>query len=362
MEENGYQLLQHELEANEVMKVRREVGVYPSSYPCLEFMGATGILQDFRTLISNAGLENFLDDEPYQYAKLTMGVVQDFSCDLSSSNPMVHYRIYNKTVNLPFGYFCAAIRVPQWGSLKKIKERPEPLMELYKEICNGRSFTDEDGKIRSIHFPCIRYFAHFISKCVLARKTASKMSSHDLAFLSAALKLDRTYNLGALIAYRFATNREKGEICGGLIASRLLAFHGVEPHHSDIRFPIERLDFASMKQHKFISSHANLKRLSFELTFVRTTRWKTTRSERTINLPAPLLFNLNNRGGWSLTENELDAYIEEHPQQVEGDEEEAGAQPHQQPAYDYEPSTSSTSQAPNVGDGSGWDFSSPWKR
>jgi hypothetical protein len=92
-------------------------------------------------------------------------------------------------------------------------------MDLYEEICQGRSFSGESGKIQNILFPSIQYFAYFITKCVLARKTASKLSSYDLAFISAALKRDRTYNLGALIAFRFAANHEKGGVCGGLIAS-----------------------------------------------------------------------------------------------------------------------------------------------
>jgi hypothetical protein len=91
MEENGYQLIQQELEVHEVMKVHREEGVFPSIYPCSEFMSAAGILQDFQTLISNAGLENFIDGEPHQYAKLTMSVVQDFRFSWSSPNPIVHY-------------------------------------------------------------------------------------------------------------------------------------------------------------------------------------------------------------------------------------------------------------------------------
>jgi hypothetical protein len=86
---------------------------------------------------------------------------------------MVYSKIYNKTVNLPFDDFCAAIKVPQWGSRKKINERPRPLMDLYEEICQGRSFLDESGKIRSINLPSIRYFAYFIAKCVLARKTVT---------------------------------------------------------------------------------------------------------------------------------------------------------------------------------------------
>jgi hypothetical protein len=193
-------------------------------------MNAAGILQDFQTLISNAGLKHFIDDEPHQYAKLTMSMVQDFRFSWSSSNTMVHYKIYNKSMDLPFDVFCAAIRVPQWGSREKMRERPMPLMDLYEEICQGRSFSGESGKIRNIYFPSIRYFAYFITKCVLARKTASKLSSYDVAFIAAALRCDRTYNLGALIAFCLDANREKGGVCGGLIDSRLLALHGVVPH------------------------------------------------------------------------------------------------------------------------------------
>jgi hypothetical protein len=117
-----------------------------------------------------------------------MSVVQDFRFSWSLPDPMVHYKIYNKSVDLPHDIFCAAIRVPQWGSPRRIKERPGPLMDLYEEIFQGRSFSEESGKICSIHFPSIRYFAYFIAKCFLSRKTASKLSSYDLAFISAALR------------------------------------------------------------------------------------------------------------------------------------------------------------------------------
>ena len=147
MEVNVHQLNQHELVVHEVMRVHYEEGVFPSIYPCLEFMRSGGILQDFETIISNAGVEDFVVGEPYQYAKLTMSVVQDFSFSWSSPNPMVHYRIYNKTVNFPFDDFCAAIRVAQWGSREKIRGQPKPLMDLYKDIYQGRSFSDENGKI-----------------------------------------------------------------------------------------------------------------------------------------------------------------------------------------------------------------------
>ena len=71
MGENVHKIHQHELDVAEVMKIHRENGVFPSIYPCPEFMSATVILQDFQTLISNAGLEHFVGDEPPQYVKLT---------------------------------------------------------------------------------------------------------------------------------------------------------------------------------------------------------------------------------------------------------------------------------------------------
>ena len=124
-------------------------------------------------------------------------------------------------------------------------------MDLYKEICQGRIFSDEGGKIQSIQLPSIRYFVYFIAKCVLARNNANKLSPYDLAFISAALRQDRSYNLGAFIAFRLAANREKEGVYGGLIASCLLSLHGVVPDRLDIQFPVEKLDINSIIKHIF---------------------------------------------------------------------------------------------------------------
>jgi hypothetical protein len=64
------------------------------------------------------------------------------------------------------------------------------------------------------------------------------------------------------------------------------------------------------------------------------------------------LFNLDRRNGWSLTEEELDAYVEEHPPPVHDEEgaEESGQPsnianfPYEQPYYDYTPSASSSQE------------------
>ena len=45
----------NDLVVGEVMEVNREDSVHSAYYPCQTFMAAAGILQDFNTLISNAG-------------------------------------------------------------------------------------------------------------------------------------------------------------------------------------------------------------------------------------------------------------------------------------------------------------------
>jgi hypothetical protein len=59
--------------------------------------------------------------------------------------------------------------------------------------------------------------------------------------------------------------------------------------------------------------------LSYEITFFKKSGRRVVKSDRLVHLPAPLLFNLDVRNGWSLMEDELDAYMEEHPQHVYDD-------------------------------------------
>jgi hypothetical protein len=77
-----------------------------------------------------------------------------------------------------------------------------------------------------------------------------------------------------------------------------------------------------MIHHKFVSSQAWLGNLSYELKFFKKIAWRVIKSDRLVHLPAPLLFNLDGRNRWSLMEDDLDAYIEEHPQPVHEDGEE----------------------------------------
>ncbi|KAK1608955.1 hypothetical protein QYE76_032628 [Lolium multiflorum] len=74
-------------------------------------------------------------------------MIEDFEFHRSRTDPMVRYKIYNKTIDLPFSDFCTAIRVPQWGSCEKIRGTPRELSDLYTRICNGRSFSNDGVRL-----------------------------------------------------------------------------------------------------------------------------------------------------------------------------------------------------------------------
>ena len=150
--------------------------------------------------------------------------------------------------------------------------------------------------------------------------------------------------------------------------------HGLLPHPLDVQFPIERLDINAMIKHKFVPSWADLNSLSYQITFFKKIAFRVAKSERLVHLPAPLLFNLDGRERWSLTENELDAYIEEHCQHVpdagEGAEDnivppsDTAEPPYQPFDYDYGPSVSSSSREPDYehakDDPPAWNFYPRW--
>ncbi|KAK1617146.1 hypothetical protein QYE76_022663 [Lolium multiflorum] len=112
----------------------------------------------------NKGKVTFNVDDKEHTVYFPKRIDKDFEFHRSQTNPMVRYKIYNKTINLPFSDFCAAIRVPQWGSCEKVRGTPRELSNLYTMICHGRSFSDDGGKISSIQLPAIRYFAYFVTK------------------------------------------------------------------------------------------------------------------------------------------------------------------------------------------------------
>ncbi|KAK1644462.1 hypothetical protein QYE76_062267 [Lolium multiflorum] len=96
----------------------------------------------------NKGMVTFNVDDKEHTVYFPKRIDKDFEFHRSQTNPMVRYKIYNKTIDLPFSDFCTAIRVPRWGSCEKIRGTPRELSNLYTMICNGRSFSNDSGSFQ----------------------------------------------------------------------------------------------------------------------------------------------------------------------------------------------------------------------
>ncbi|KAK1606033.1 hypothetical protein QYE76_029706 [Lolium multiflorum] len=93
----------------------------------------------------NKGMVTFNVDDKEHTVYFPKRIDKDFEFHRSQTDPMVRYKIYNKTIDLPFSDFCTAIRVPRWGSCEKIRGTPRELSNLYTRICNGRSFSNDSA-------------------------------------------------------------------------------------------------------------------------------------------------------------------------------------------------------------------------
>ncbi|KAK1683915.1 hypothetical protein QYE76_044763 [Lolium multiflorum] len=95
----------------------------------------------------NKGMVTFNVDDKEHTVYFPKRIDKDFEFHRSQTDPMVRYKIYNKTIDLPFSDFCTAIRVPRWGSCEKIRGTPRELSNLYTRICNGRSFSNDSVRL-----------------------------------------------------------------------------------------------------------------------------------------------------------------------------------------------------------------------
>ena len=88
-----------------------------------------------------------------------------------------------------------------------------------------------DARITSIHFPVLRYFALFASRCLIGRGNCGNLSIPDIIILLQGLYGDNTFSMGGIIAKRLSLNRTKGPIFGGIYASRLAAHFNIPIRH-----------------------------------------------------------------------------------------------------------------------------------
>ena len=145
-----------------------------------------------------------------------------------------------------------------------------------------------DARITSMHFPILRYFAIFASRCLIGRGNYGNLSAPNIVILRHALFRDTTFNLDAIVAKRLNLNCTKGPVIGGIIASRLAAHFNIPIRHYEKEeklLPPVYLDYKSMVAHDFIVKNWE-KALKYKLIFGKN-------HPETITSPAPSLFDLS---------------------------------------------------------------------
>jgi hypothetical protein len=288
---------------------------HPSTFPCTNFLSATGILEDFLLLVDRVGLTTYMLDESNQYAMLTKIFVESFKFTNSAFKPSTTFKIYDKSITMSLERFCCILGITMFATAKKIQNRPADLLELYRGVTNDDDRIAQRGKIRNIQLPAIRYFAYYLATSILGRENTSNISNYHLAFLATALDVSKRYNLGALSARRLAA---RGPIYGGIIDVRIVAALGFSIAPNDTLLVPQRLDLAAMKIHHFVTANSCAGKLVYGMLF-------TDGDEREVPLPQPSLFSIS-RGPWSRSKEELDKQLRLlgfHVQQ--GTEEEAPA-------------------------------------
>ena len=129
-------------------------------------MKAAGIYEDFYYLANNAGLTDFLHDQCEQYLLLTNIFTQNFHFHAKKLPPTVEFRLYDEVKEMSFLEFCEVCKIPFEGRLDE--PRREDVEGFIDMIAVGETRQVSWARITSIHFPVLRYFAIFASRCLIA--------------------------------------------------------------------------------------------------------------------------------------------------------------------------------------------------
>ena len=103
------------------------------------------------------------------------------------------------------------------------------------------------GRIKSIHFPAIQYFALFNGNGIVGKQDCSTLCAPDLSLIRTAHTGERNYNLGAIVARRLQHNANSGYFYGGNYATRLGRELGVSLLPYDPILPMQYPDFDVLK-------------------------------------------------------------------------------------------------------------------
>ena len=125
------------------------------------------------------------------------------------------------------------------------------------------------------------------------------MCAPDLCVLKSAVSGYKGYNLGAIVAPRLQNNSRKGDLFGGIYATRVANYLGIAPREGDMMIPPAYLDYDAMVNHHFLRRNEQF--LHYRLIYDR-------RNVVPVTLPAPYLFDYQTKGRYVVTREEATEY------------------------------------------------------
>ena len=90
--------------------------------------------------------------------------------------------------------FCAVCKIPFEGKLDEPNR--EDVDGFVNTITVGDPKKGSDARISSIHFPILRYFAIFASRCLIGRGNSGNFNVPDIIILHHALFGDNSFSMG----------------------------------------------------------------------------------------------------------------------------------------------------------------------
>ena len=135
----------------------RDAATKTCLWPCDEYMVRVGIKEESEQYVHNAGLGPYLSDKCEQRQLLTESFINGFKYFPRESR--VSFMLYDNPFTIPLENFAYHCKLPFWGSFD---EPPKAEFESFlTSLCYGERRGVTQGRIKSIHFPAIQYFALF---------------------------------------------------------------------------------------------------------------------------------------------------------------------------------------------------------
>src|SRR3954469_15075683 len=111
--------------------------------------------------------------------------------------------LYDNPFTISLERFAHHCKLPFWGLLDG-PSRAE-YQSFLTSLCYGETRGVTQGRIKSIHFPAIQYFALFNGKCIVGKQDCSTLCAPDLSLIALLSLVKGIITLGRLLHADFST-------------------------------------------------------------------------------------------------------------------------------------------------------------